>query len=120
MKNKIGYYFFIIGFTVSIVLGLASFSLGTAYYWLWSLMIMLGFVVGFLNISTKKTKEMLLIVAALSIIAFVGEDYTNLWEDISLIGTYLKGIFNSILSFIVPATVVVGLKRALEIAKGSD
>jgi len=39
---------------------------------------------------------------------------------VQLVGVYLKGIFDSILAFVVPASVVVGLKDVWELAKGGE
>ena len=51
MEKQIGNYSFIIGVIVAVVLGLAAPQIGTAAAWLWSLLVVLGLVVGFLNIS---------------------------------------------------------------------
>ena len=53
MEKQIGNYSFIVGVILAIVLGLAASKTGTAEPWLWSLLIVLGLVVGFLNVSGK-------------------------------------------------------------------
>lgn len=117
MEKKIGNYSFIIGVVIAVVLGLASKSLGTATAWLWSLLVVLGLIVGFLNVSGKETKEFLLVTVALVIVAYAGSAQKTL-TDVEILGPYLQGIFGSILAFVVPASVVVALKDAWALAKG--
>ncbi|MDP3765340.1 MAG: hypothetical protein Q8R04_02405 [Nanoarchaeota archaeon] len=119
MEKQIGNYSFIIGVIIAIVLGLAAPKLGTATAWLWSLLIVLGLVVGFLNVSGKETKEFLWVTVALVVVAFAGSAQIDKWQNVQLIGAYLSGIFNSILAFVIPASVIVGLKEVWELAKGN-
>lgn len=118
MEKQIGNYSFIIGVIIAVVLGLAAPKLGAATVWLWSLLVVLGLVVGFLNVSGKETKEFLWVTVALVVVAYAGSAQVISWEQVQLIGQYLKGIFDSILAFVVPASVVVALKDVWELAKG--
>jgi len=118
MEKQIGNYSFIIGVILAVVLGLAAPRLGSATAWLWSLLIVLGLVVGFLNVSGKETKEFLLVTVSLVVVAFAGSAQISTWSNVELIGPYLKGIFDSILAFVVPASVIVGLKDVWGMAKG--
>ena len=118
MEKQIGNYSFIIGVILAVVLGLAAPRLGAATAWLWSLLIVLGLVVGFLNVTGKETKEFLLVTVSLVVVAFAGSAQITSWSNVELIGPYLKGIFDSILAFVVPASVIVGLKDVWGMAKG--
>ncbi|MBI2651929.1 hypothetical protein HYX00_00565 [Candidatus Woesearchaeota archaeon] len=118
MEKQIGNYSFIIGVIIAIVLGLAAPKLGNATAWLWSLLVVLGLVVGFLNVSGKETKEFLWVTVALVVVAFAGSAQINTWKDVQWIGPFLKGVFDSILAFVVPASVIVALKDVWELAKG--
>ncbi len=115
MEKKIGDYCFIVGVIIAVVLGLASSKLGTTAVWLSTALVVLGLIVGFLNVSGKETKEFLMVTVALVIVAYAGGQP---WKDIQLVGQYLSGVFNSILAFVVPASVVVALKEVWELAKG--
>ena len=117
MEKQVGNYSFIIGVILAIVLGLAIPALDAATQWLWSLLIVLGLIVGFLNVSGKETKEFLWVTVALVIVAFAGSAQISSWSNVQLIGPYLKGIFDSIIAFVVPATVIVALKDVWELAK---
>jgi len=110
MEEKIGHYSFIGGVIVAVVLGLVpATALGGATPWLASLLVVLGLIVGFLNVTGKETKEFMLVATVLIIAAFAGGASETL-GGVQYIGQYLQGIFSSMLAFIVPATVVVGLK----------
>ena len=117
MENQIGNYSFIIAVIIAVVLGLAGSAVGDASKWLWSLLVVLGIIVGFLNISSKEAKEFLWVTTALVLIAFAGYNQANSWVNIQPIGPYLKGIFDSILAFIVPASVVAALREVWVMAR---
>lgn len=108
MDQKIGSYSFTIGVIIAIVLGL--FSVGAATPWLASLLVILGLIVGFLNVTGKETQEFLLVATVLIIAAGLGGASTTL-GGVAVIGKYLAGIFTQLLAFVVPATVVVALKE---------
>ena len=110
MEEKIGRYSFIGGVVIAVVLGLVPAStLGTAAGWLASLLVVLGLIVGFLNVTGKETKEFMMVATVLIIAAFAGNASSTL-GGVQFVGQYLQGIFTSVLTFVVPATVVVGLK----------
>ena len=110
MEEKIGHYSFIGGVVIAVVLGLVPAStLGTAAGWLASLLVVLGLIVGFLNVTGKETKEFMMVATVLIIAAFAG-NASNTLGGVQYVGSYLQGIFTSVLAFVVPATVVVGLK----------
>ena len=110
MEQKIGHYSFIGGVIIAVVLGLVpAATLGTAAVWLTSLLVILGLIAGFLNVSGKETKEFMMVATVLIIASFAGGASGTL-GGVQIIGQYLQGIFVSVLAFVVPATVVVGLK----------
>jgi ATP synthase protein I len=116
MDKKIGHYSFIIGVILALVLGLASPYLGDANIWLSSLLVVLGLIVGFLNVTGKETREFLLVSAVLIITAFAGNASAMLGE-VNIIGSYISSIFSQFLAFIVPATIIVGLKDILKLSQ---
>lgn len=120
MEKKIGHYSFVIGVVLAIVLGLVPASvLGATYAWLASLLVVLGLIVGFLNVAGKETKEFLLVAVVLIIAAGVGTGAGAVLETVTVlgIGGYLSGLFTQILAFIVPATIVVALKDIIALAR---
>lgn len=120
MEKKVGHYSFVVGVILAVILGLVPASvLGVAYAWLASLLVLLGLIVGFLNVAGKETKEFLLVAAVLIIAAGIGTGAGAVLESVTVlgIGGYLSGLFTQILAFIVPATIVVALKDILALTK---
>ena len=107
MDKRVGNYSFIIGVIIAIVLGI--FSLGGATPILASLLVVLGLIVGFLNVTGKETKEFLLVAVVLIIATSMGGASATL-GGVQYIGQYLSGVFTQVLAFVVPATVIVALK----------
>ena len=118
MEKQIGNYSFIIGVIIAVVLGLPAPALGSATVWLWSVLVVLGLVVGLLNVSGKETKEFLWVTVGLVVVAFAGSAQIDKWQNVQLIGAYLSGIFNSLLAFVIPASVIAALKDVWMLAKG--
>lgn len=116
MEQKIGHYSFIGGVIIAAVLGLASGALGVATVWLTSLLVVLGLIVGFINVAGKETKEFMMVATVLIIAAFAG-GASDILGGVQFIGAYLQGIFSNVLAFVVPATVVVGLKDIWALGK---
>ena len=120
MEKKIGNYSFIIGVILAIVLGLFAQFLGSAQPWLWSLLVVLGLIVGFLNVSGKETKEFLWVTVGLVVVAFAGSTQIDKWQSVKVIGPFISDVFNSILAFVIPSSVVVALKEVWQLAKGEE
>jgi len=116
MDKRVGNYSFIIGVIIAIVLGV--FSLGNITPILASLLVVLGLIVGFLNVTGKETKEFLLVAVVLVIAASMGGASATL-GGVQYIGQYLSGIFTQVLAFVVPATVVVALKDVWGLGQGA-
>ena len=121
MEKKIGHYSFIGGVILAVVLGLVPAStLGTAAAaWLTSLLVVLGLVVGFINVTGKETKEFMMVAIVLIIAAFAG-GASQILGEVQFIGQYLQGIFTNVLAFVVPATVVVGLKDVWSLGQNPE
>jgi len=79
--------------------------------------VILGVIVGFLNVSGKESRQFLLIAAVLVLVAGVGGATQSL-SNIMFIGDYMTGIFDQLLAFLIPATIVVALHEIKSIAKG--
>ena len=124
MDKRIGNYAFIIGVVLALVLGLIPAAvLGSAYGMLASLLVVLGIIVGFINVTGKETKEFLLVAAVLIITAGIGAgaglSAAGLFGGVQFIGQYLAGVFGQLLAFIIPVTVVVALKDIIELSKNA-
>lgn len=102
--QMVGSWAFIIGVVLAILIGIwtSAASQGVS-----SLLIVLGLIVGLLNVTAKETKEMVLLTVALVIILRFGGDVLG---GVQAIGPYLSNIVAAILNFVIPAALVVILK----------
>ena len=101
-NKSVGWWAFIVGLVLAVIFGFAgNFGLN----WI---LILLGLVVGFLNIGAKDTVTFLIATVAFVIVGSAGLD--NLWAP-------LAGIFSSVVAFVAPAALVVALKAIYETAQ---
>lgn len=121
MEKQLGNYSFIGGVIIALVLGLFANAeaLSGAADWLWLILVVLGLAVGLLNVSGKETKDFLLVTVSLVVVAFAAKTQVDFWAGLKWIGPYLNGVFNALLAFVVPASVVVALKEVWELARGN-
>ena len=115
--NQAGRYLLMVGLVFSIVLGLASESLGAAKGWLYALTILIGFAIGLVNVEEKHSKEFIIAVAALAVILIGGNTIVKSFETLYLIGKYLTGMLESLMLLIVPAGIMAALKHIWNFVK---
>ena len=112
--KKFGEWAFIIGVIIAVIIGLFSASLsGDTQGWLVLLLVVLGLIVGLLNVTEKETTPFLIAAAALLITGTAGGSLAI----IPFIGLSLQGIVQSIAVFVTPAAIVVALKAIQALAK---
>jgi len=104
-SKGIGGWAFIIGVIIAILVGL----LGSVTSWLWVLVV-IGLIVGFLNVSGKESSSFLLAAVSLVIVTVLGD---NVMSSVAVLGR----ILNAITAMVVPATVIVALKSIYSLAK---
>ena len=117
MEKKIGHYSFIVGVLLAILLGLVTLDANTTA-WLTSLLAVLGLIVGLINVTGKETREFLTVATILVIVSFAG-NATGSLGNILYLGQYLSSIFTQIMVFVVPATIIVGLKDVWSLGKSN-
>ena len=108
---KIGAWAFLIGIVVAVTLGVfsAQVNSSTKTIVLW-LLILLGILIGVLNITNKESKNFLFASLALVIVSYFGGTVLNI---IPVLGSVL----GSLLVLFVPTTIIVALKLVFEMAK---
>lgn len=106
--EQFGRWAFIGGVLLAVIGGFVSTALpaGTVAI----VLVLLGLVVGFLNIVQKETTGFL--VAAV-VLLLAGADGL---KDLPLVGVYLVPIFTNITAFVAPAAIVVALKAVYALA----
>ncbi|MEM5766129.1 MAG: hypothetical protein QW423_00605 [Candidatus Aenigmatarchaeota archaeon] len=107
MKTQIGEYTFLAGIVLAILTGLVAFSGG----WTAVVLVVLGVIVGLLNITEKDTTPFLVSTIALLLTGSAGLD------KLPMAGTYLASIISNILVFVAPAAAIVALKTIFDMAR---
>ncbi len=110
--QKLGNWAFILGVLIAIVAGLAAGAVSAYAGWVALALVVLGLIVGFLNIGSKEINDFLIAAIALSMLAMsaAGLGY------IPYIGSYLVAMVQNIAAFVAPAALVVALKAIYELA----
>ena len=118
MEKMFGSWSFIIGVILALILGLASSALPPKTVGiLASILVILGLIVGFLNVGGKEAKDFLLAATVLVIVTGVGGGISGQLGSIPFIGTYLNGVFTQLMAFVLPATIVAALKEVYYVAQ---
>ena len=113
MEGKYGQYAFIVGIILAILVGLVSKAVAKYEGVIVLVLVILGLVIGFLNITEKEMTPFL--VAAIALI--VTGTASNSLIVIPAIGTYLSVIIRNIAVLVTPAALVVSLKAVNALAK---
>ena len=106
--QKIGSWSFLIGTFIAIVAGFMTG--GSLYPVMVGVLVILGLIVGFLNVTGRETTPFLLSTVVLVIVADFGG------RALSVVSPVLQQIFNAIVVFVVPSTIVVALKAIYALA----
>lgn len=112
-KGGVGGYAFMIGLIIAVLLGLvagfAPTALGGANWVVVLVLIILGLIVGLVNVKDEHINEFLVAVIAVAIIGVIPiQGVTGLQ---STVGTVLGAILQNIVVFAAPAALVLGLKQ---------
>jgi hypothetical protein len=107
----VGFWAFIVGLVISVIAGLVLPGNGVVVL----ILVLLGIVIGFLNISPKETQALLLAAIALIVVgnAFAALTLLN-------IDKFIGGILFYITVFVSPAAVIAAIKTLWLIGKPGD
>jgi hypothetical protein len=111
-SNSIGSLSFLFGVVIAVLVGVIS--PGAANTTLISLLILLGIIVGILNITRKETNAFLMATVSLVIVSALGGAVLG---QVALVGNYLEAVLMSILTFVIPATIIVSIKSIYTLAE---
>ena len=104
-EGMIGHWAFLIGVLLAIV-----FMFVPSMTWFPWLLVILGLIIGLLNIADKEVNAFLMAGTVLVIVSYFGG---NVLGTIAYLGT----LMNNLLMLFVPATIVVALKSVFVLAK---
>ena len=117
MGSKLGQWAFIIGVLLAILVGVFAANLQSETKGTLTLvLVVLGLVVGFLNVTEKETTPFLVAAAALMLTATSVSTLQSINLGVDL-GIYLASIVSQIAVFVAPAAVIVALKAINSLAK---
>ena len=102
MDEKIGSYAFLIGIGIAILAGVFSSVIPKGTLTL--ILVILGLVVGFINITDTEVQGFL--IASIALILTSNADLNS----IPAVGSYLTAILSNITVFVAPAALIVALK----------
>ncbi|HLC54049.1 MAG TPA: hypothetical protein VJK07_00275 [Candidatus Nanoarchaeia archaeon] len=104
--NTVGRWAFLIGVLLAIILG----ALGIVNSTWMSALILIGLIVGFLNISERESSPFLLAGVSLIIASALGKDVMSGLP-------VLYNILQTLLAVFVPSTIVVAIKHVFSLAR---
>ncbi len=105
MDGKIGHWAFIVGILLAVIAGLVPQLQTSAVTWI---LVILGLVVGLLNITSKETTEFLVAVLSLMVVGSAGA--------IPALGGIVLSILANIVALSAPAALIVALKAIYSLA----
>jgi len=106
MKNLIGKWAFLVGVLLAVILGL----FGQMTPWMIWVLVLLGLIVGLLNITSKEATSFLLAGVSLLIA-------TNFGKDVVAEVAMLENVLMAIMILVVPAVIIVALREVFVMAK---
>jgi hypothetical protein len=110
-KGTLGSWAFLVGVILALVFGLfaSSFSSTAQGYMVWALVI-IGLVVGLLNVTAKESAPFLMSGVVLLIASVFG---AGVMQGVQ----YIPSILEALLMIFVPATIIVAIKNVFSLAK---
>ena len=125
-ENALGAWAFLTGVILAIVIGVASSKflvnsgLGAIKGYssaIYAILVILGIIVGFVNVRTKDANTFLLTGAVLVVVSKFGmESVTGSIIGIG-VGDVVTSTFGALLALFIPAVIIVALKAVFNIAK---
>lgn len=114
--EKIGEYAFLAGVIIAILAGIAAGAVAAYAAWITLALVVLGIIVGLLNVSEKETQPFL--VAAIALMATGAiTSFTQIDIVLPPLGSIVSGIVSQIAVFVAPAAVIVALKAVWNLGK---
>ncbi len=120
-ENSIGALAFLFGVILALLIGISA-ALAPIYFLqkysaqLYGILILLGIIVGFVNVTGKESQTFMLAGTVLVIVSKFGMDSVS-GSLLSIgVGNTVTSIFSALLVLFVPATIIVALKTVFSIA----
>lgn len=112
--KKVGKISFIVGITLAVIIGLyVGYMASSINNFFVSILMLLGLIVGLINVTSKETIGFITSVIALFLIKVLGGDFL---VSINIFGVYYESILNAMLILFLPALIIVALKAIWDFA----
>lgn len=111
-KNLLGAWAFLIGVILAVIFGL---FLDLTIAWVGWILVLIGIIIGLLNIADTEVQPFLMAAAILVIVSYFGG---SVFDVVKVGGWSLTNVLKSILMLFTPATIIVALKSVFSLAKG--
>jgi hypothetical protein len=116
MDHRIGSWAFLLGVLIAIIAGFFGGPLtGMVGQVLAGILILLGLIVGFLNVGHKEVNDFLIAAIAVTLLG-TGGTAAQL-DQIPVLGEIAAAIIQNIVFFVAPAALVVALKAVIDLAR---
>ncbi len=107
--SSTGSWSFIIGLVIALLVGLFTEATGVVV----TILVVLGLIVGFLNVTDKEIHGFLVASIALMVAGSAG----SFLSSIPAVGNFLERILSNFVILVAPAAVVVSVKELINLAK---
>jgi len=114
-NTQVGTWAFLLGAILALVAGIFGGVLAAYEGYILLLLVVLGLVVGFLNIKDREIDKFLLASVALILVGSANLTAAN--TVVPLLGTTLQAIVTNLARFVAPATLLVSLQAIYNLAK---
>lgn len=116
-ENLLGAYAFLVGVILAVIMGLLQKSIaGSASNVPYIILVLLGILVGSLNVGDKDSMTFLFASVSLVIVSGFGQSALIYVSSVPVLSS-LSTILAALLVMFVPATIIVSLKTVFSIAK---
>ena len=116
-ENLWGAYAFLVGVVLAVMLGMFNNSLESAGGLFYSVLVLIGLVVGAINTSDKNSQTFLLASISIVIVGALGVESLKYIPTTNYVVSSLRNILGSLSLLFIPATIVVALKTVFSMAK---
>jgi sugar phosphate permease len=111
-------YAFSAGIVIALVLGLISPVVAKVNpalpAILTTVLILAGVAVGFANITESETRDYIMYVTALVVVLALGGSVLG---SVQIVGLYLESVLASLMTFVLPSVVIVGVRAIFRLAR---
>lgn len=116
-ENLVGAYAFLVGVVLAVIFGMFNDSLVQAGGMFYSALVVIGLVIGFMNVGDRDSNTFLVASISIVIVSALGMEPLKYIALNNYVVDSLRNVLGSLLILFVPATIVVALKTVFAMAK---